>query len=96
MHPSNTPDPATGRPSQPTDSPHLGANEELDSLVRQEVAATILTVTPRCLENWRYRGGGPSFVKISARCIRYRRSALKKFVDERERTSTSDLGMDAA
>ncbi len=96
MYPLDTPDPTTGQPSQPTSSPSLGANEDLDSLVRQEGAAIILGVTPRCLENWRHRGGGPNFIRISARCIRYRRSDINKWIEERVRTSTSDRGMDAA
>ena len=89
------PDYATCRTNQPTDSPRVDANEIFDSLVRQEEAATILAVTPRCLENWRHRGGGPSYVKISARCIRYRRSALKDFIDECVRTNTTDRELDA-
>jgi len=92
MHPSKTPDPATGRSSQPINSPRPEPNEDPDSLIRQEEAALILGVSPRCLENFRYRGRGPSYVRISARCIRYRRSDLRDFIDERVRTSTSDPG----
>ncbi len=95
MHPLETPDPAAGRPNQPTSSPRMEPIEDFDSLVRQEEAAIILGVTPRCLENWRHRGGGPSYVRISARCIRYRRSDLKSWVEERVRTSTSDRGTEA-
>ncbi len=96
MHLLETPVPAAGWPNQPTSSPRLESGENLDSLVRQEKAAIILEVTPRCLENWRHRGGGPSYVRISARCIRYRRSDLNKWIEERVRTSTSDRGEDAA
>ena len=92
MHPLETPDPATARPNQPTSSPRMEPSDDVDSLVRQEEAAIILGVTPRCLENWRHRGGGPNFIKISARCIRYRRSDLNKWIEERVRTSTSDRG----
>lgn len=96
MHPLETPDPATGRPNQSARSPHMAFGQNLDSLVRQEEAALILGVTPRCLENWRHRGGGPNFVRISARCIRYRRLDLNKWVEERVRTSTSDRGNEAS
>lgn len=95
MHPLETPDPATGRPKQSARSPRMESGENLDSLVRQEKAAIILEVTPRCLENWRHRGGGPNFIRISARCIRYRRSDLDKWIEERVRTSTSDRGNEA-
>ena len=60
-----------------------------ETLLRQEEAAQILGLTPRALEAWRHRGGGPTFIKISGRCIRYRQSDLLKWIAERERTSTS-------
>ena len=72
-----------------------GANEP-DHLVRQEEAAALLSVTARCMENWRHRGEGPKFVKISARCIRYRHIDLKEWIEQRIRSSTSDLGGEAA
>ena len=67
-----------------------------DQLLRQEEAAALLNVTPRCLENWRHRGEGPKFVRISGRCIRYMRRNLLEFIEGRVRTSTSDRGTGAA
>ena len=67
---------------------------EFDQLVRQEEAAALLRVSPRCMENWRHRGEGPKFVRVSGRCIRYRKSDLTLFIEERLRTSTSDHGAD--
>ena len=96
MNPTETLNPPTGRPNQSTSSPNVTFGQNLGPLIRQEEAALILEVTPRCLENWRHRGGGPSYVRISARCIRYRRSDINKWIEERVRTSTSDLGTDAA
>lgn len=61
-----------------------------DALVRQEEAARLLGVSPRCLEAWRYKGGGPRFVRISARCVRYRRSDLHAWLEERLKASTSE------
>lgn len=66
------------------------------SLIPESEAAAFLGLTPRCLQGWRYRGGGPPFVKISARCIRYRRSGLRAYADARLRTSTSDPGPEPA
>ncbi|MBL9096234.1 MAG: hypothetical protein JNK07_04850 [Alphaproteobacteria bacterium] len=40
----------------------------------------MLNVSPRVLEAWRCRGGGPTFVKISARCVRYRRDDVERFI----------------
>ena len=59
-------------------------------LLNEREAAALLGVTTRCLQAWRYRGGGPQFVKISARCNRP--SDLHEFIDTRLRASTSDAG----
>ncbi|MCZ6622909.1 MAG: helix-turn-helix domain-containing protein [Deltaproteobacteria bacterium] len=61
-------------------------------LLTEREAADFLGVTSRCLQAWRYRGGGPKFVRISSRCIRYRKSDLVEWVEERLRSSTSDVG----
>ena len=87
---------ATAHPSQSAPTGGLESGNDPDQLMRQEQAALMLEVTPRCLENWRHRGGGPNYVRISARCIRYRRSDLHEWVEARLRTSTSDCGTDAA
>ncbi len=88
--------PATAHPSQPVRTSGLESGDDPEQLLRQEQAALMLGLTPRCLENWRHRGGGPSYVRVSARCIRYRRSDLHEWVEARLRTSTSDYGTDAA
>lgn len=54
--------------------------EPLAALLRQEEVAKMLNVSPRVLEAWRCRGGGPTFVKISARCVRYRRDDVERFI----------------
>ena len=63
---------------------------DADVLIRQEEAARLLGVSPRALEAWRYRGGGPGYIRISGRCIRYRRSDIMAWIAERERHSTSE------
>ena len=87
-----TDNPATPHPSQKVRTRGLESGDDPASLVRQEEVALILGVTPRCLENWRHRGRGPKFIRVSARCIRYRISDLTQWIEERVRTSTSDLG----
>ncbi len=88
--------PATAHPSHSVRTSGLESGDDPEQLLRQEQAALMLGLTPRCLENWRHRGGGPSYVRVSARCIRYRRSDLDEWVEARLRTSTSDCGTDAA
>lgn len=61
-------------------------------LLTEREAATLLGFTPSALQAWRLKGGGPRFVKISARAVRYRPQDLEVFVEERLRTSTADPG----
>jgi predicted DNA-binding transcriptional regulator AlpA len=50
--------------------------EYLDRLLSEKEAAEFLHYSQRALQNWRVRGGGPSFVKVSSRSVRYRRRDL--------------------
>jgi len=60
-----------------------------DQLLNEKQAASILCYTQRALQNWRVRGGGPRYVKVSARSIRYRRRDLTSWVEKRLRAHTS-------
>lgn len=51
---------------------------EIDLLTVPEVCA-LLKVRPQTLNNWRYEGKGPAFLKVG-RAIRYRRSAIEEFL----------------
>ena len=66
------------------------------SLIDESESADFLDLTPRSMQGMRQRGGGPRFIRISARCIRYRRIDLKAWADARMRSSTSDSGEGAA
>jgi hypothetical protein len=65
---------------------------DLDALLNEQQAANFLGFTNRALQAWRMRGGGPAFVKVSARAIRYRRRDLIQWAEDRLRLSTSDTG----
>lgn len=67
-----------------------------EALINEADAAAFMGLTVRCLQGWRYRGGGPQYIRISARCIRYRRQDLQVYANARVRISTSDLGSEAA
>lgn len=73
----------------------VNSNLSPSPLLNQRDAASYLSVEPRTLEAWRCRGGGPPFVRISARAIRYRREDLSRWIEERVRRSTSDEGPSA-
>ncbi len=65
-------------------------------LLDEAGAAARLNMTRRALQEWRRRGYGPVFVRISGRCVRYRPEDLDEWVETRIRTSTSDRGPDRA
>ncbi|HPP03131.1 MAG TPA: helix-turn-helix domain-containing protein, partial [bacterium] len=60
--------------------------------VNEKQAAKIMGVSPRSLQAWRLRGGGPAFVRVSKRCIRYRLADIQAWAGERLARSTSDPG----
>ena len=65
-------------------------------LIDEKAAGDFLGITDRTMQTMRQRGGGPRYVSISARCLRYRRIDLKTWADSRLRSSTSDPGPEAA
>ncbi len=62
------------------------------SLIPETEAAEFLNMTSRSMQAMRQRGGGPRFIRISSRCIRYRRTDLRAWADARMCSSTSDSG----
>lgn len=64
-------------------------SEYLDRLLNEQDAAEFLSYTMRALQNWRVRGGGPKYIKVSARSIRYRRRDLIAWVEERTYSNSS-------
>lgn len=61
-------------------------------LLTTEQTAWVLGLKKRTLERWRIEGCGPKYLRLSARCIRYRQSDLDAWLDGRVRRSTSDPG----
>ena len=59
-------------------------------LVDEVQAAEMLGLSPSFLQARRVRGGGPPFVRISRRCVRYDVEDLKQWAEERKRCSTAD------
>ena len=63
----------------------------MTTLLREQDAAALLKVPVKTLQGWRYRGGGPHFLKFG-RSVRYRLEDLQAYVLAAVRTSTSDSG----
>ena len=61
-----------------------------DALLFTTEAAFLLGLSPRTLEAFRLRGGGPPFIAVTPKAIRYRRQDLEKWIAARRRVSTSD------
>ena len=66
-----------------------------NALLRPVEAARYLGLAPRTLEKFRQRGGGPCFVGISSRCVRYRPSDLDTWIAERVRSNTAQPAPDS-
>ncbi|WP_083480319.1 helix-turn-helix domain-containing protein [Loktanella sp. 5RATIMAR09] len=62
-----------------------------EQLLNETQAADILCYSVRALQNWRHRGGGPRFVKVSARSVRYRHSDLIQWIESRTVSNTSQI-----
>ncbi len=70
----------------------IAAPNDPDILLPTADAAGLLSVSERTLESFRLRGGGPPFILIGRRAVRYRRGDLLAWIDSRRRVSTSDPG----
>ncbi len=67
----------------------------VEQMIDETATAKLLGVSKRTLQGWRWRGGGPPFLRIGMRAIRYDPCALRAWIEEQRRTSTSDLGADS-
>ena len=66
--------------------------EHPDALLFTAEAAFLLGLSPRTLEALRLRGGGPPFVAVTPKAVRYRHRDIEAWIAERRRVSTSDPG----
>lgn len=74
---------------------HLNKNlardpDYLDRLLTENEAASFLGFTIRALQGWRVKGGGPKFVKIGKKAVRYRRRDLIAWTEDNVRANTCE------
>jgi predicted DNA-binding transcriptional regulator AlpA len=62
-----------------------------DDLITEVELADWLEVSLRTLQGWRVRGGGPRYVRISSRCVRYRVSCVRAWIEARLASHTSEV-----
>lgn len=58
------------------------------ALLSEQQAAEYLGLSSRYLQERRYRGGGPTYIRISHRTVRYDPAALAAWLMERSYTAT--------
>ena len=63
-------------------------------LIDEGPAAEFTDQSKRTMQNLRQRGGGPKFIRLSSRSVKYRRIDLRAWAEARLVTSTSDPGLD--
>jgi len=63
----------------------------MSQLLNQSEAASLCRLSPRTLERWRCRGGGPVYRKLGRRVL-YRPADVDAWINTRLRHSTSDMG----
>lgn len=67
-----------------------------DVLYAEQQVSKVLRCEVRTLQAWRWRGSGPTFMKIG-RLVRYRGDDVKAWMESRRKKSTSqNLPQDAA
>jgi len=52
-------------------------------------AAEVLQIKETTMEQWRWQGRGPRFIKLG-RCVRYRKIDIDAFIDARVFSSTTE------
>ena len=57
-------------------------------LLTEAQAAILIGYSQRTLQNWRQRGDGPKYVKVSARSIRYQRRDVLNWIEALKRSHT--------
>ena len=65
-------------------------------LINERAMAEYLGLSQRTLQGYRVSGDGPVFVRVSSRCIRYRRADGREWLEARLCRSTADAGQEAS
>jgi phage terminase Nu1 subunit (DNA packaging protein) len=71
-------------------------NSELTSsnaLIDERDLSRMLGVSVRTVQAWRVKGGGPAYLKLNNRLIRYRVTGIKDWLAGQARSNTSGGGL---
>ena len=72
------------------------SNNYWQALINEFAIAEFLGLSVRTIQGFRSKGGGPRFVRISSRCVKYRRIDGREWAEARLCSSTSDQVQGAA
>lgn len=61
--------------------------DRIESLLTETEAAGYLKLTTRTLQAWRWKGGGPTYLKLGS-SVRYRRTDLEDWLLSRQMRTT--------
>ena len=59
-----------------------------DEILSTDQAAVDYNIPRRVLTDLRTSGGGPTYIKVSHRCVRYRRGDIEQWLSERTKRFT--------
>jgi predicted DNA-binding transcriptional regulator AlpA len=62
---------------------------QYEPLLNEKQVAELSGFSPRTLQTWRLRGGGPKFLKLGS-CVRYSRGDVVAWLQDSVQLSTSD------
>ena len=63
-----------------------------DALINEKEVAALAGVATKTVTHWRWAGGGPPFVQINARNVKYRYGSVVAWTLSLQRQSSSDPG----
>lgn len=66
-------------------------NGDDDLLIDGRQLASWLGLSPRTIEVWRWKGGGPKYRKVG-RYVRYRKGVVREWMESREFENTAQYG----
>ncbi|WP_084143872.1 helix-turn-helix transcriptional regulator [Methylocapsa acidiphila] len=64
------------------------SNNQAAALLDEKAVAQFLGLTPAALQAWRWKGGGPVFLKVG-RCVRYRQEDIDAWLAQRACANTA-------
>lgn len=59
-----------------------------DQLIDEKQASQLMGISPRTLQGYRVKGGGPEFIKLNNKIVRYKISAIQNWINDNKKINT--------